>query len=744
VTTRKRLGDVLGLVFVLAITLAARLIPAVSCGVEIADLSMYRQMALVVMRQQDIYDMPGLYHYTPLSLFIPSFCLQVSERTGLTFDIVIKLFPIAADLGIATLLFLLARQRWGVWKATLAGLAYALNPVSVLITGFHGQLMPLSVFFAFWAFYLRHTDERYPAYVLSALSLGVAIALRGWPVLLVPFLIRRQQWRHAGIYIVLAALPSVVTLAPYAAVSFAGIRREIFNYQSTPDFGWMGVWRGVWYLVSANEDLPGDAGPAWLSRSRFIFLAGYAALLGLWFLKPYAVRTAEWIAAALLLNYTLVGGLAAQYYGWVLPFLVFHPYYEAAFALAAGGALVTFYLTWFPAILTGPHTLPFAYTRPVIVTWNVGFLALTWLVGVAGVLWILPRWWSVRGNGRSDRTEHRLEWPKPLATAQPGSDRWLILAIGVLSLGVVATLGMELSYLRHARPAPELSARVLWKTGKRGSEPGAFDAPMAVAVHPSGDILVADMGNARVERFNSRGEFIGLWKAGTGNSPPFVAPTALAISANGETFVLDAERGAVDLLPWDDSPAVSTGFALPATYVPRGLALDETRGRFYVADTGHGRVLLLGRDGHQIADWGDGRLELAWSVGLDHRGNLFLLEHTPSRVRKITPDNVTVAQWRVQGEVSDLAVGPDDRVYITAADRPGMWVFDNDGKVVGQVLELLKAADLGPSRGIAVQAPGEVIVATEGAMVRLSVELPRRSDHRSAPGRSNQDEAGRH
>ena len=379
--------DLLALSLVLVATLLARLIPALVMGTEVADLSIYRRMALVVIREEDIYDFRNLFPYTPLSLFIPSFALGLSDRTGLPFHLVMKLFPLAGDIGTATLVVLLARHRWGTLRATMAGLAFALNPVSILITGFHGNIMPLSVFFAFWAYYLLEVGEGPRTYVL-----GIGIGLRGWPGLLVPFLLRPGQlsWRQRAIYVAVAFFPSALTLAPYWLVNSEGITRELFSYQSTPDFGWVAIRRAAWFLDTGNRDLPGTQTTDWIDASRTYFVAAYTVLVALAFLRPRLLETAGWCATALILAYSAYGGIAAQYYVWVVPFLALYVY-GAAFSLVTTGAIITFYLNYHPGILLGPYDSPVEYSLEEITRWELWFLLATWGAGILWLLWVLIR-----------------------------------------------------------------------------------------------------------------------------------------------------------------------------------------------------------------------------------------------------------------------------------------------------------------------------------------------------------------
>ena len=70
--------------------------------------------------------------------------------------------------------------------------------------------------------------------------------------------------------------------------------------------------------------------------------------------------------------------------------------------------------------------------------------------------------------------------------------------------------------------------------GSYGAEPGQFDVPHSIALDSQGRVYVADRGNARLQIFDSNGQFIAEWK---GNS--LGRPWAVRISPAGNLFIVD-------------------------------------------------------------------------------------------------------------------------------------------------------------------------------------------------------------
>lgn len=72
--------------------------------------------------------------------------------------------------------------------------------------------------------------------------------------------------------------------------------------------------------------------------------------------------------------------------------------------------------------------------------------------------------------------------------------------------------------------------------GRKGSGPGEFDGPHALAIDSQGRLFVADRSNNRVQVFDSEMRFIDDWKH-------FGRPSGIAITADDTLYVSDSESG---------------------------------------------------------------------------------------------------------------------------------------------------------------------------------------------------------
>ena len=76
--------------------------------------------------------------------------------------------------------------------------------------------------------------------------------------------------------------------------------------------------------------------------------------------------------------------------------------------------------------------------------------------------------------------------------------------------------------------------RFLKSWGRRGSAPGEFDTPHAIAIDSKGRVFVGDRANNRIQIFDQEGAFLEEWKQ-------FGRPSGIFIDRNDTIYVADSE-----------------------------------------------------------------------------------------------------------------------------------------------------------------------------------------------------------
>jgi sugar lactone lactonase YvrE len=190
----------------------------------------------------------------------------------------------------------------------------------------------------------------------------------------------------------------------------------------------------------------------------------------------------------------------------------------------------------------------------------------------------------------------------------------------------------------------------LGKAGLAGDGPGEFNAPSAVVTAPNGDIFIADghggNTNARIVKFTKDGRFIKTW--GTKGSAPgeFDTPHAIAIDSRARLFVGDRNNNRIQIFDQDGNCLDQwLQFSRPS-----GVFIDKND-VIYVADSesesatkthdGWKRGIRVGRvsDGVVTAFIPDPvekttGTSAAEGVAADAMGNIYGAEVGPKRVMK--------------------------------------------------------------------------------------------------------------
>lgn len=127
----------------------------------------------------------------------------------------------------------------------------------------------------------------------------------------------------------------------------------------------------------------------------------------------------------------------------------------------------------------------------------------------------------------------------------------------------------------------EYGDKPIQRFGTTGAAPGQLSGPYAVAVKPSGTLLISDRANNRVQQFTQSGEFIGSFGK-AGNEPgDFCEPTGLALSSRGVIFVADSchnkvqrwtQKTAPEAVTQPATNVTTTSATLNARINPSGLA----------------------------------------------------------------------------------------------------------------------------------------------------------------------------
>jgi RHS repeat-associated protein len=178
--------------------------------------------------------------------------------------------------------------------------------------------------------------------------------------------------------------------------------------------------------------------------------------------------------------------------------------------------------------------------------------------------------------------------------------------------------------------------------GKAGSgAKGQFNAAKGIAVDKSNNVLVADSGNNRIQKFNEKGEWVATWgSAGTGEVQ-FKEPRGISVAPNGLIWIADTANNRVEVLKEDGTFSKaygSVGTENGQFKEPKAMFVD-THGKVWVSDSENNRVQVLDGEGKYQYQFGSGgtgagQFKETWGVELDTHGNVFVTDAENARIQK--------------------------------------------------------------------------------------------------------------
>jgi len=171
------------------------------------------------------------------------------------------------------------------------------------------------------------------------------------------------------------------------------------------------------------------------------------------------------------------------------------------------------------------------------------------------------------------------------------------------------------------------------------AQPGHFSYPQFIAVGDDGSIYVSDLGNKRVQKFSSNGEYISEW-GNSGKQPgEFHYPSGIAVSGES-VFVADRELNRIQKFSTDGEFITEWGEKGKydgQLFFPNGIAVNN--GAVYVADTGNQRIQIFSTDGEFISSFGssglgEGQFLNVVGIDIDADGNVYVTDKGNNKIEK--------------------------------------------------------------------------------------------------------------
>ncbi len=208
-------------------------------------------------------------------------------------------------------------------------------------------------------------------------------------------------------------------------------------------------------------------------------------------------------------------------------------------------------------------------------------------------------------------------------------------------------------------------------------KPGYFSHPQFIAVGDDGDVFVSDLGNKRIQKFSSNGEFIAEWGQGGKLPGEFFYPSGIAVSSEA-VFVADRDLNRIQkfslngeyVSEWGKKGVYDGQFMYP-----NGIAVYNNT--VYVVDTGNQRIQTFSTDGDFISSFGSsglgsGQFLNIVGIDVDADGNVYVTDKGNSKIEKFSSSGQNLKSFSFYSSnyvfsPEAIAVDPNGEMFIVNA-----------------------------------------------------------------------------
>ncbi len=384
----------LSLPSLLFIAWIVRFVPALLLPVGAGyDIESFRLVTDALLDGREVYtSVFGRHPYLPFQMYIMGVMAALAQAATLPYVVAIKLPALLADVALTGIIYRVIKRKANREQAIYLALLYALNPVSLLVTAYHGQFEAITLLLAVLAWWAWDEGRRWR----STVALGFAILNKTWPVILLPlFLIRLRSWRARAVYVLISlGIPALFVagyLLYFDADPLPMLRRALTHR------GVAGYWGPGAVLSSLSQSLPELQIVVEVLFALRNGLLIAAVLLALWWTRRESVLEA--IVTSLLAVFVVTVGFGIQWLLWLVPFalLAGEDLWLKRYSLA-GALMLTVHLY-------GLHMVPWLneWLSSAIADWVIRLSALpAWIIVV---LWAVERLRKARPNPAPERLQ---------------------------------------------------------------------------------------------------------------------------------------------------------------------------------------------------------------------------------------------------------------------------------------------------------------------------------------------------
>jgi hypothetical protein len=195
------------------------------------DFDSYCIVGRLVCNFKNVYASTSRYNYGPIFFIIQGILYFISRGQEQVFRFFLILILTLADLGIT---FIIA-NKYSWKKATI----FFLNPISIIITGYHNQFDNIAIFLALLSTYFYNENKEFNKKdIVFILLISLSLITKHILFLIPVFILLRKNLpiKKKIVYAIIPPLMFLLSFVPFALYSkkaFYGILENVFFYKSS-------------------------------------------------------------------------------------------------------------------------------------------------------------------------------------------------------------------------------------------------------------------------------------------------------------------------------------------------------------------------------------------------------------------------------------------------------------------------------------------------------------------------------
>ncbi len=330
-----------------------------------------------------LYQKIDRFIHPPFMIHILNLWLILSKKTSLPFQFWVRLPGILADFG-SILLVKSILEKTNTPFSKIAFMTMVLAPISIMVSGFHGNTDPVLMFFLLIAIDRLSLELSNFNLIAAGLAFGMAISIKMVPLMYLPAIFFYLPDNKKRIKFLLYAFATFFTLAlPYLAEDPKLILVKILNYHSL-----YGYW-GISFIFKATHNIYLNTIFKEFGAYFTMLLITLAAFCMNWRIHGKKPSIFTQCALTTFLFFIFTPGFGVQYLAWTVPWIVLLSARESLYYNAITGLfLFTVYSFW-------SEKFPWYYANSVkIGLWHGNISAiglLAWLSMIMVTILLITR-----------------------------------------------------------------------------------------------------------------------------------------------------------------------------------------------------------------------------------------------------------------------------------------------------------------------------------------------------------------